>query len=109
MVKKTSKKHKRKISKVKIQKEDEYRPSKEVKPENEASKSQKESTNQKITPKKNIPTLNLKRETDIAMDFATKVYKTFNKIVKSIILFGSTMKQSAGAGSDIDIIIIIRS
>ena len=107
MVKKTSKKHKRKISKVKIQKEDEYRPSKEVKPENEASKSQKESTNQKITPKKNIPTLNLKRETDIAMDFATKVYKTFNKIVKSIILFGSTMKQSAGAGSDIDIIIII--
>jgi len=61
----------------------------------------------KTTQRKDVPTLQLKRETDIAMDFATKVYKKFNKMVKSIILFGSTMKQTAVARSDIDIIIII--
>lgn len=41
------------------------------------------------------------------MDFAVKTYERFNKIVKSIVLFGSSVKQSAVAGSDIDIIIII--
>ncbi len=56
---------------------------------------------------KNVPTLKLRTESEIAMDFATKVYKRFNKIVKSIVLFGSTTKQTAVAGSDIDIIIII--
>jgi len=57
--------------------------------------------------KKNIPTLDLKKDSEIAMDFATKVYKKFNKIIKSIVLFGSTTKQTSVAGSDIDIIIII--
>ena len=31
---------------------------------------------------RNIPTLQLKTENDIAMDFATKVYQRFNKIIK---------------------------
>jgi predicted nucleotidyltransferase/uncharacterized protein (UPF0332 family) len=53
------------------------------------------------------PSLNLKLESDIAMDFATKAYERFNKIIKSIVLFGSSVKQSAVAGSDVDIIIII--
>ena len=57
--------------------------------------------------KKDFPTLDLKTEYDIAMDFATKVYQKFNKMVKSIILFGSSAKQTAVAGSDVDIIIII--
>ena len=57
--------------------------------------------------KKNIPTLQLKNEHDIAMDFAVKVAQKFNKIVKSIVLFGSTTKKTQIAGSDIDIIIII--
>ena len=57
--------------------------------------------------KKDYPTLQLKLESEIAMDFAVKVYERFNKIVKSIVLFGSSVKQSAVAGSDIDIIIII--
>jgi predicted nucleotidyltransferase len=57
--------------------------------------------------KKKYPTLQLKLESEIAMDFATKAYERFNKIIKSIILFGSSVKQSAVAGSDIDIIIII--
>jgi len=57
--------------------------------------------------KKNIPTLQLKKERDIAMDFAVKAYKKFDKSVKSIILFGSTTKQTAVAGSDIDIVLVI--
>jgi len=57
--------------------------------------------------RKDIPTLNLKTEHDIAMDFAVKVYQKFDKLVKSIALFGSVAKQTAGPGSDIDIIIII--
>ncbi len=54
-----------------------------------------------------IPTLKLKTENEIAMDFAVKVYKKFNNVVKSIVLFGSTTKQSATPGSDIDIMILI--
>jgi len=57
--------------------------------------------------KKHYPTLQLKLESEIAMDFAVKVYERFNKIVKSIVLFGSSVKGNAVAGSDIDIIIII--
>jgi len=56
---------------------------------------------------KKFPTLQLKKESDIAMDFATKSYKKFDKLVKSIILFGSTVKQNDVAGSDIDIIMLI--
>ena len=56
---------------------------------------------------KNIPTLQLKTEDGIAMDFAVKVYKRFDKIVKSIVLFGSATKQTAVPGSDIDVMIII--
>ena len=57
--------------------------------------------------KKDFPTLNLKLESDIAMDFATKIYENFNKMVKSVVLFGSSAKQTAVAGSDIDIIILL--
>jgi predicted nucleotidyltransferase/uncharacterized protein (UPF0332 family) len=56
---------------------------------------------------KNISTLQLKSEDDISMDFAVKIYKKFDKIVKSIVLFGSTTKQNAVPGSDIDIMILI--
>lgn len=52
-------------------------------------------------------TLGLLQERDIAYDFATKVYEKFDKIVKSIILFGSTAKRISASGSDIDIIMII--
>lgn len=63
--------------------------------------------NDKFDKTKNIPTLQLKTEDDIAMDFAVKVYKKFNKVVKSIVLFGSTTKQNVTPGSDIDIMILI--
>ena len=68
---------------------------------------------QKISKKINITssssqkTMSLVLERDIAMDFASKVYKEFDTLVKSVILFGSSAKQEATTRSDIDIIIII--
>jgi predicted nucleotidyltransferase/uncharacterized protein (UPF0332 family) len=67
----------------------------------------KKSVKKKKVEKKNYPSLQLKLESDIAMDFAVKVYEKFDKIVKSIILFGSSVKQTEVAGSDIDIVMII--
>jgi len=61
----------------------------------------------KIITEKDIPTLKIKNEHDIAMDFALKVYKKFEKSIKSIVLFGSTAKQTNVPGSDIDIVIVI--
>jgi predicted nucleotidyltransferase/uncharacterized protein (UPF0332 family) len=52
-------------------------------------------------------TLNLKTDHEIATDFAVKAYKKFDKIIKSIILFGSVEKKKITSGSDIDIIIIV--
>ena len=66
----------------------------------------KEKTKKESSPK-NFPALNFETESEIAMDFATKVYQKFNKIIKSIVLFGSVVKQETSTGSDIDIIIII--
>jgi len=56
---------------------------------------------------KDFPTLKLINEKEIAMDFATKAYQKFDKLIKSIILFGSQAKNTAVSGSDIDIIIVI--
>ena len=56
---------------------------------------------------KKYPTLELKSERDIAMDFATKVYQKFGNLVKSVVLFGSQVKHTNVVGSDIDIIIVI--
>jgi len=71
------------------------------------SKNKRKKFSKKKINKKNIPTLQLKTETKIAMDFATKLYKKFEKSIKSVILFGSTVKQTSVAGSDIDIIIVL--
>ncbi|MFH1823502.1 MAG: nucleotidyltransferase domain-containing protein [archaeon] len=46
-------------------------------------------------------------EYDIAYDFATKIYQKFDKIIKSIVLFGSTAKKTRKKGSDIDLILIV--
>ena len=72
-------------------------------------KKKKKGSGKKFKNKKfeDYPTLKLRKESDIAMDFATRVYKKFDKMVKSVILFGSTARQSAVVGSDIDIIIIL--
>jgi len=67
----------------------------------------KKKSAQKMPSPSNFPTLNIVKDLDITMDFATKTYERFNKIIKSIVLFGSTAKQTTVLGSDIDIIIII--
>jgi len=74
--------------------------------EKKISSKEKNSKKKKIN-LKNIPTLQLKTESEIAMDFAVKAYKKFDKTIKSIILFGSTVKQTSVAGSDIDIILVL--
>ena len=70
------------------------------------SKKNIKAKNKKIN-SKDVPSLQLRTDSDIAMDFATKVYQKFNKVIKSVILFGSVSKKTNIAGSDIDIIIIL--
>lgn len=64
------------------------------------------------TPKKDTSNFNISQKAldtnyDIAYDFATKAYKQFRELVKSIVLFGSVAKEQAMAGSDIDLVIIV--
>ncbi len=54
-----------------------------------------------------VNTLGLVGEREIAMDFATKVYREFDRMVKSVVLFGSSAKHAAVPDSDIDIIVLI--
>jgi predicted nucleotidyltransferase len=73
-----------------------------------SSKRKSTKKSSKNTSKKNkIPTLNLKTDHEVAMDFAVKFYKKFEKVIKSIVLFGSVAEQKITSHSDIDIIIII--
>ncbi len=61
----------------------------------------------KKSSKTGFPTLKIIDEKEIAMDFATKIYSRFDKLVKSVVLFGSTMKATSTSSSDIDLIIIV--
>ena len=54
-----------------------------------------------------LKTMKLATEREIALDFATKVYKKFDSMIKSVVLFGSSAKKVSTPTSDIDIIIII--
>ncbi len=69
-------------------------------------KKEPKDSRKKLSPK-DIPTLNLITERDIAADFAEKVYQRFDKLIKSVVLFGSVAKQTTTSGSDIDIILIV--
>jgi uncharacterized protein (UPF0332 family)/predicted nucleotidyltransferase len=53
------------------------------------------------------PIHSLKTEKDLAMDFAAKVHRRFDSIVKATVLFGSQAKNKAVSSSDIDVIIIV--
>ena len=46
-------------------------------------------------------------EKDLAMDFATKIQRRFDHLIKATILFGSQSTGEAKPGSDIDLVIII--
>ena len=52
-------------------------------------------------------TIKIVGEREMASDFATKVYDKFDQIIKSIVLFGSSVKREATLVSDVDIIVII--
>jgi len=52
-------------------------------------------------------TMKIAGDRDIAYDFAMKVYREFDQMIKSVILFGSGTKKSGSGDSDIDILIII--
>ena len=95
--------------KTPLKKEEEKQEAKVVKKllADKKEKAEKDKNKSSKPDSKKLPTLQLKRETEIALDFATKVYQKFDKMVKSVVLFGSTIKQSNVAGSDIDIVIII--
>jgi len=47
--------------------------------------SKKNKKSKKELSPKDFPTLKLKKEHDIAMDFAVKAYKVFDKIIKSVV------------------------
>ncbi len=56
---------------------------------------------------KNIPSLKLKSEREIAMDFSAKLFQKFDRLIKATILFGSMARHNDVTGSDIDIIILV--
>lgn len=82
---------------------------------NKKRKSVKKNVSKKVSEQKSgnkknvkeIRTLNLMTDHEIATDFAVKLYKQFEKIIKSVILFGSVEKRTISKDSDIDIIIIL--
>jgi predicted nucleotidyltransferase/uncharacterized protein (UPF0332 family) len=47
------------------------------------------------------------KDRDIASDFAVKIYERFDKLIKAVVLFGSSAKGTAKTSSDIDIIVLI--
>jgi predicted nucleotidyltransferase/uncharacterized protein (UPF0332 family) len=57
--------------------------------------------------KSHFPTLLLNADNEIALDFATRAYEKFGKIIKSVVMFGSVAKKKQEKGSDLDIIIIV--
>ena len=67
----------------------------------------KKKTAKKKFKKVKLTKLVLRNNKQIAMDFATKVHKKFDSVVKATILFGSEAKNEAKSTSDIDIIIVI--
>lgn len=98
---KTSKsKTTKKVSKAKTTKP---KPNKKSSSNKKTTNSNKQSLTKPIVNK----SLLITNERDIAMDFATKVYKEFENMVKSIVLFGSSVKMDLNDKSDIDIIVLL--
>lgn len=50
---------------------------------------------------------NFRTDKDIAMDFATKIHKKFDHLIKASVLFGSQTTGEIKPGSDIDIVLVI--
>lgn len=54
-----------------------------------------------------VPTMLIANDREISMDFATKTYKKFGRMIKAIVYFGSSAKKESKPESDIDIIILL--
>ncbi len=67
----------------------------------------KKSPNSKKPNPKDFPSLNIVSDSEIAMDFAKRVYQRFDKLIKAVVLFGSATKKTTTSGSDLDIIVIV--
>ena len=82
---------------------------KSVKKSSDKKKEKTEEVVEKIKITKKLPLEKpaLRTEKDIAIDFAEKVQKKFDRMIKASILFGSQAKNTATPNSDIDIILII--
>jgi len=105
-----AKKQKKASKEKKIEEIDEAPEIEKKEAEKSKKQEKKKGKSKKGKPKKiskKIPTLKLVSEHDIAMDFATKAYQKFSKLIKSIVLFGSSVKETQTASSDVDIIVII--
>lgn len=61
----------------------------------------------KKSKKDSMKKISFENEKEIAMEFAGKIHKKFDRLVKSTILFGSQAKNTADSSSDIDIVVII--
>ncbi len=68
---------------------------------------EKKKVAKRVSKRKQADTLALLGEREIASDFAMKVYKKFDQMIKSVVLFGSSARGAATSASDIDLIIII--
>ncbi len=56
---------------------------------------------------KTSETMAFATEHEMATDFASKVYKQFDTMIKSVVMFGSSSKKEQKPESDVDIIIIL--
>ena len=102
-----SKKRNKKKNKIKIIRKLPDLSIKEKKPINEKWNKKKN----KIKIIRKLPALERDKkpinEKEIAMDFAEKVHKKFDRMIKASIIFGSQAKNTAKPSSDIDVILII--
>lgn len=80
---------------------------KKVDKQSKVSKDNKPKKNKIVEISSTIPTMQIALERDIAMDFATKAYSQFERLIKAVILFGSSAKKVSTPDSDIDLILII--
>ncbi|MGV8142121.1 MAG: nucleotidyltransferase domain-containing protein [Candidatus Pacearchaeota archaeon] len=62
---------------------------------------------QDYTHKAKSSTWNFRTDKDVAMDFAIKVHRMFDHLVKATVLFGSQSTGDIKPGSDIDMVILI--
>lgn len=80
---------------------------KKVHPKTSKKSISKKTQKKTSTKKTKVRTLNLMTDTDIAVDFGTKAYELFGRLIKSVILFGSVQEKKIQHNSDIDLIVLI--